>query len=154
MGEFGEKFGYVFFGHADASVAYRDAQTLWGIVVAVARHGRNDAHAARLGELQRIADEVQTNLAQAGRVSEIVVLHIRRNAGFEFQRLGVGLRRQEADRCTDRMRGIEGHGFNADMSGFELGKVENVVEHDNQCVGGFADSVRIFFLFGVEVRFE
>ena len=107
--EFGEKFGHVFFGHADAGVAHRDAQARGFFVAVAACHGGDDAHAACFGEFQSIADEVQTNLAQAGRVSEIVAFDFRRDAGFEFQCLGSGLRRQEVNRRTDRVRGVEGY---------------------------------------------
>ena len=130
--------------HADAGIAHFD------LVAAAAWRGsvgrgviQHHAHAAGLGELDRVRQQVEHDLAQARGVRidrrryRATHLHLQRDALF------IGLDAQFEYRLAhDRMRGA-GHGFHVQSTGFDLGKIENVVDQFQQVLAAGVDGVQV-----------
>ncbi len=136
--------------HADAGVADRNLQALFVVVQGPA--GEMDADAADRGEFDGIADQVDQDLAQAAGVADQACGNGRVDVAGECDFLGDG---RVAEQCQgvvqDFGRG-EGNVFDFQLAGFDLGKVEHVVDQPEQAVGAVADGFRVIALLGVQRR--
>ena len=92
----------------------------------------DDRYAAALGELDRIAGEVEQNLAQPRRVAD----HPRRQAlvdiAADFEALCLGARPKQLDRLLDKGRERERPRREIEPAGFDLGEVENLLDQRQQ----------------------
>ena len=106
------------------------------------------------GELDGVADEVDNDLPQPTGVADEFVGHIRRDMHGQLQPLCGRAGRQRVQCCAERFPQVERQLLQLQFAGFDLGEVENVVEHRQQRVGRRFDDVLVFALFGGEVGIE
>ena len=123
-----EERGLGAFGHADAGVVHLAAQ--------LARRAADVAHphfhAAGVGELDGVADDVEQALAQADRVDVRPARLLGGGAHVEVLGVGLGLQQgHDAGHHGDRIRGRRRH---LQLAGFHLGEVEHVIDQLGQHV--------------------
>jgi hypothetical protein len=113
-------------GNADACVLHGDIQ----------RHRLRrdrfgvDTHRdlAPLGELDRVADQIEDDLADSPGVADQIVRDIGPDLVHELEPLGVGERRERLEHLAERLAQAEGHGLQLEPAGLDLGEVEDVVD--------------------------
>ena len=110
------------------------------------------AHRALLGELERIAQQVEQDLLQAQRIADHALRHVGRDIGGELQALGGGLRRQRLGHALDQLDGRELDAFEVEAAGLDLGEVEDVVDDAQQRRRRVAHGAERFALLGRERR--
>ena len=84
--------------------------------------------AAGLGELHRVAGEVDEDLAQPIRVADDARRHVRRDEGRDLDALALGFGRKELDHALDQGPDVEGLGQEVDPAGLDLREVEDLVD--------------------------
>ena len=144
-----EQAGFLFVADADAGILDRDSQpectAFWS--------GFFEAHAdtAVLGELHRIAHQVDHDLAQAYRISVQDRRHVLVPGGFQGDALiqcrGSDSRLRRGQQFVD----IEVAPLELDLACFQLRKVEEFVDDLEQVVGRTADDPRVVTLLVVEL---
>src|SRR5258705_13868843 len=85
--------------------------------------------AARLRKFDGIAQKVEQNLAQPGRVSAIDAARLRLDEDAEIEVLFACLARHQGDSAFDRVQQVEIDLFKLELARLELRDIENVV-HD------------------------
>ena len=111
--------------------------------------GQAQAHAAGLGELYRIADEVQQDLAQTVAVADESRRQGGRDMGRKLEPLGLRARRHQFRNRLDELDHVEGLLDQFQLAGFDLGEVEDVVDQRQQGLAGGAQGRDIGRLLGV-----
>jgi hypothetical protein len=84
--------------------------------------------AAGLGELHRVAGEVDEDLAQPIRVADDARRHLRGDEGRDLDALALGFGRKELDHALDHGPDVEGLGQEVDPAGLDLREVEDLVD--------------------------
>ncbi len=131
LAEFLEDTVAGFRGDAGAGVAHRKThQALLG-------QSDMDQHAAGLGEFQRIAGQVEQDLAQAAFVG-MDIAERRVEAPGDFDAGGVGARRQQLGDALQQGFQPDLGDFQGDAAGVDAGIVEQVVDQGQQVFAGFA----------------
>ena len=110
---------------------------------------RADADVAALGELGRVGRVVEHRLAQPRRVADQPV---RRVGVVDFDRQALGLRlfRDQRAHLVEHGRQREVHMLQAQLPGFDLRQVEDVVDDREQVPRGVVDLGHAVALLGVE----
>ncbi len=116
------------------------------------RHGEHDL--AALGELHRVGEQVEDDLAQPRDVAD----DGRRNVAFEHvggvEVLLDGAGRDEVERRLDALAQIERLRLDVHPPGLDLREVEDVVDDRQERVAGIADGRGVVVLLGVELGVE
>src|ERR1700678_4562752 len=118
---------------ADAGVGDLDAQGQDTVFVHRARGIQDDV--AFVGELNRIADEVHDDLAQAPRIAARNERHVGADIDDEFDALHGRLQRHGGHRLVDDIARIEVHALELEAGGLDLGDIEYVVDEGEQRLG-------------------
>ena len=106
----------------------------------VEAHG--DVHVALLGELDAVADEVQQHLAHASDVADQAARHVVGDLQRELDVLLGGARREQVEHFLHRLVEVVCDVFQLDAAGLDLREVQDVVDDDQQALGGAADRAR------------
>ena len=122
--------------HADAGVADRQDDT--GAAFAQRLGAGADHGAAALGELQRIAQQVEQDLAHPGRIADQRVGRAGRRGGHQRQALALGLRAQRGDDAVDQAGQRERRFLELEPAGLDLGEIEQIVDDPQQRLRGLA----------------
>ncbi len=113
-----------------------------------------DDHCTACGELDRIAGEVDQYLAQA----QWIAAQLARDAGInldeELQPLASHFLRDLIGDIRDHSVQLESKCFQFEHAGFNLGKIENVVDQGQQMLAGIQNFLDIVALLEVEFGFE
>ena len=134
---------------ADAGIAYQE------IDLAGRCAGFDDErNAARLGELDRVAGEVEENLAQARGVAEHTLRQGVFDIGGDFQRLRLRTRCDQLHCLFDQRGEIERPRREIEPAGLDLGEIENLLDQREQRVAGRLHRLRIGRLLWRERRIE
>ena len=120
--------------------------------IAVARHAHADA--ALVGELHRVAGEVQDHLAQACRVPHHLAAEVAADQAGDLDALALRARRQELDGALDQRRQVEGLLDQVELSRLDLREVEDLVEDRQQRLARCPHRLDIGLLFQVDPRGE
>src|SRR5829696_900920 len=84
--------------------------------------------AAGLGELHRVAGEVDEDLAQPILVADDARRHLRRDEGRDLDALALGFGRKQLDHALDHGTEVERLGEEFDPAGLDLREVEDLVD--------------------------
>ena len=136
-------------GHARAGVADREAQCGLGLLL---RHaGDGDQHAPRLGELHRIAGEVEQDLAQPPVVGEDVGHVVFHHPG-DVEPALVGLGAEQLGHSLDELLDGDRRRLQLHLPGLDAREVQEVVDQPQQVFGGVPRGAQIGPLGAVEAR--
>src|SRR5215213_552995 len=140
--EFLEQARHAVFGDARTGVVNRKREH--------AAAGLLDDHpdAAGLGELHRVAGEVDEDLAQPIPVADDARRHVRRDEGRDLDALALGFGSKELDHPLDDGTDVEGLGQEVDSAGLDLRKVEDLVDEREQRLPGGLHGADIGRLLG------
>ncbi|OIQ87435.1 hypothetical protein GALL_306860 [mine drainage metagenome] len=137
---------------ADAGIA--DTETQHGCRFERGIYRDIDQNVACMGELDRIAGQVEQHLAQTAGVAAQHVGHGGVDARHQRQVLPPGLGGQKLGHAFDHVGQGEVFFLDAHAPGFDLGKIENVVDDVQQGIGRFHDGMDLRALLSVEGRIE
>ena len=115
-------------------------------------HGEHDL--ALLGELHRVGQQVEDDLAQARDVAAIAARHVALEQVGDVEVLLDGARRDEVERRLDAVAQVERLRLDVHAAGLDLREVEDVVDDREQRVARVADRGDVVVLLGVELRVE
>ena len=111
---------------ADAGVADLEAHERRRLVRLPERHPQDDL--ALLGELDRVADEVGEDLAQAAGVAPQRAGHVVPDEAEQLEALRLGRLGEGAEHLAHRAAEVEVHDLEVDPARLDLREVENVVD--------------------------
>jgi hypothetical protein len=111
-------------------------------------------HLAGLGKLNRIAQQVHQNLAQARDIADNRLWNIAFNQIRQVDPLFRRARSQEIERRLDTFAQIEWLLLQVELAGLDLRKVQNVVDNREQCVAAVANRLDKLILLAGERRIE
>ena len=110
-----------------------------------------DADGAFLGELQRIAQQVDQNLPDARRVAlDHQFFQPRLSVYLQFQPALAGAVLEHLGRALDQFQQVEGDALQLQRAALDTGEVEDVVDHLEQVLGGLGGQRRVLGLLVVE----
>ena len=109
---------------------------------------------ASFGELERICDQVDENLAHPSDVSD----DDRRDAVIDLiekvQALFGGGRRENVQGLLKTLNQGKGLGFDIQLLRLDFGEIENVVNNRKQTIATIADDLEEFALLGIDIGVE
>jgi len=135
-----------FASDADSGVRNREPQRCRHRAVAIGRDPQGDL--ADLGELDRIAQQVEQHLAQPRRIADQVVAHSVSDFIDQLQALLVGPGGDHLDHLLQMVTERKAGALQLQLRGLDLGQVENVVDQVEQIVAGAAEDLHIAVLLG------
>ncbi len=109
---------------------------------------------AALGELDRVAGEVEQDLAQALVVADEAGGQVVVDDVDEVEVLLAGLGRDEVERFLDAGAEVEGKFVELELAGLDLGEVEDVVDDGEERLAAGAQGLDVLVLRGVELGLE
>ena len=107
-----------------------------------------------MGELDRIAYQVENDLPQANGIARNPFRHIGGDVAQKLQALFVGAQCQCLQSFFQAIPQIEVNRFQLNFAGFDFGKVQNVVDHRKQSICRQLNRFEILPLFRIEFRVE
>ena len=113
-----------------------------------------DDHLARLGELDRVRDEVEQYLPQAGRVPHDSCRHVLVDEAAQLELLLPRTRCDDVERALDTRPEIDRLLLELELARLDLRVVEDVVDHVEQRVSARADHLGELALLGGQLRPE
>ncbi len=134
---------------ADAGTGVRDGEA-HGLVGAFDL----DPQMSGVGELDRVAHQVQQHLAQAGRVALDAGRHVGQDVDDHLEILFAGTRRHHLRHVLDHVGQYEIQRFELHLAGFDLREIQQVVDHRQQAVGRPVYDRGHAALLAVEVRLQ
>ncbi len=87
---------------------------------------------SRIGKLNGVAHEVHDNLAQPVRITAGHLRHLGGHLAQEFQPFLVAPKSERFQRGFQMVAHIEIHHFQVNLSRFDFGEIQNVVDHCQQ----------------------
>ena len=139
--------------HADAGVDDADARQRRPGGAVLRRHRVDQQpHAAAVGELDRVADQVEQHLLEPLRVRLDPDRQVRRQRHLEQQRARARLRLHQRPHVLDELVQVERMGRELEPAGLQLGQVEHVVEDVQQVLAGLARDLQVLALLRIERR--
>ncbi len=144
LGEGLEELRLLRLGQADAGVFHRQAE------MGPARFADGtdaDQHMAPLGELDRIAQQIDQHLLQAQRIAFQRQGNVRTAIQHQFDALLVGLDGAEIERAFEHLGQVEAQLFELGTTGFVARIVEHVVDHPQQGLARVEDLADVAALF-------
>ncbi len=88
-----------------------------------------------LGELDGIARKVQKNLTQTNRIAEYKLRHVRPNFAAHIQAFLARRHRHQPHRILNPLAHVERNHVQVELARFNLGEVQNIVDHGQERVG-------------------
>ena len=131
--------------HARPCVPHFDTQS--GAVML-----QTNAHAAFLGKIDRIADEVDQNLAQPRGIADQLPWRLWRDEAGDLQPLFLCAGAQKLQHAFDEWREREGLASQFELAGLDFRKIENVIDELGERPAGGRDGLDITRLLRVEAR--
>ncbi len=130
--------------HAHARIVHLDAQADRLRILG----GDADHHgdAARVGELDRIAQQVDDHLAQPVRIADHRHGNVEGDGEFQLQALGLRLRREHIVDVVQQFAEIEVDVFDGQLASLDFREIEDVVDDHQQVLAGALDHARVVAL--------
>ena len=125
--------------HAGTAIRNRDRQ-----VVRIERDANEDA--ADLGELHRIADDVEQNLAQPRRVEAHILRHVGRYGGADLDTLFMRPVGEHLDDAFQKLAQRFRARVQREAADLDGGEIEQILDELRQRVAGLADIGEIILL--------
>ena len=94
-----------------------------------------ERHFSALGKLDCVADQIDDHLTQTRRIANDANRHIRPHIGNQLQPFLVGTDRENPNRLEDDVVNRKGQRLERHLAGFDLRKIENVVDDGQQRFG-------------------
>ncbi len=117
-------------------------------------HRRPEEDLARLGELDRVRDEVQEHLAKAHRIALERRRDPRVDPGHELEAAALGALGEQLPDLVDGARQVERDAVDGEHVRLGLAEVEDVVEQTEERIAARADAFSVVPLLGRQVRVE
>ena len=117
----------LFCRQADAGVGHFEFEQ--HVVAQFFLDGNGRLDAAQIGEFHSIIDIVDQDLPQPQRVPNQTVRHIGRHLNVQLESLGTGFSGCQVDDVADHVVKLERNPLNLQLSGLNLGDIQNVVQH-------------------------
>ena len=136
-----ENAGELVGGNADAGIAHGKGQGQRLGLLPFEADGEH--HLAALGELDRVADQIEQHLAQPGRVPAQLAGEGRIDVGAEIQTAIAGARLQREKHLVDGLAQGEVDGLDAELARLDLREIEDVVDDAEQGIGRVAHHLEI-----------
>ncbi len=111
-------------------------------------------HLAPLGELDRVADQIDQYLAKPIGVADHSIGDVRGDAAGEFQPLAMGAFGKSSDSPFDSFAKSERYRIQHQLAGLNPGEIENVIDDGQQRVCRVFDNLEILPLAGIELGVE
>ena len=140
-----EQLGLDIHRDANASIVDFEAQLLVS-GESDACDGKGDA--AFVGELDGIAKQIGKDLAQLAGIAHQAVWNLWRNEGTKIETLDPGSPTEETQNFFYRIPQAERHRFDQDLSGLDLGEIQDVIKDVQQVVRGMVNNLRVVPLLG------
>src|SRR5579863_5806003 len=83
-------------------------------------------------ELHRVANQVQHDLTQTGRITQQTLRHVRQNVIQELEALLVGANTHHAHGAVQTLPQIEVNDLHVELPSLDLGEVEDVIDQREQ----------------------
>ena len=144
----------VFRRNPDTRVVDRDFEAVIGFPFGLRATREGKADCAVLGEFDGVAQQVDQDLTQPHRIAEDEARCIRTQVAGEFQTFQRDARRERFQGVADQVEQIEFDFLDIQLAGFDLGEVEDVVDHPEQVVGRSFHQVELFALLTRELGFQ
>ncbi|OEZ48764.1 hypothetical protein DUGA6_63190 [Duganella sp. HH105] len=136
-----------FAGDADAGIVHFETQAD-GLRILV-HHGHLDRDLAAVGELDGVAQQVEDDLAQPVRIAADGDRDIVGDRQFQADALGLRLWREDVVDIVEQLAEIEMDVFDGQLAGLDLGKIQDVVDDDQQVLARALDHAGVVaLLFG------
>ena len=140
-------------GNTHAGVAHGEFEAEPPVVRRpVGAHAHHDL--AAIGELHRVADEVQEDLPEPRVVADDRRRHVRRDLAGHVEALLRGGGAQQHERPLDALAEVEGARVDVHAARLDLREIEDVVDDREERVAARADGARELALHRREVRVE
>ena len=120
---------------------------------ALRRRQRHD-DLSRLGKFDRIANNIEQNLAQTPRITEHPVRHIVGNITNQLKPFFAGAQTQGFESIHHRFRQVEADPLNLQFASLNLGEVENVINDGQQRFGRCFDDADEFPLLVIQLSIQ
>ena len=127
---------------ADAGVGHREAEDGLPLGRGAVGDFHPHGHLALLGELDRVADQVEQHLPQPARVADQGVGHVRLHVAGQLQPLGPGPHGQGPHGVAQRRPEREVGRVQLQLAGLDLREVEQVVDEAEEAVGRRLDRLQ------------
>ena len=121
---------------ADPGVAHREPDPFLAVRRGAVGEFHADDNFAPLGEFNGVADQVQEDLSQPGRVADQDVWHVRPHVVSQLEPLPVRPSGQGPQGVAEQGTERELGGVQVQLAGLDLGEIEQVVDYAEQIVGG------------------
>jgi hypothetical protein len=119
------------------------------------RRGADRQHdLAGVGELDRVRQEIEQDLAQARHVADDRGRNVAFEVVDEVQAFLDGARRDEVERGLDALAQVERLRLELHPVRLDLAEVEHVVDDRQQRIARFADRRDVVVLLGIELRVQ
>ncbi len=123
-------------------------------LVGVLVHAHVHDHLAALRELDRIADQVDQDLAHPSGVADYRHRHLRRDVARQFQPLLLAAQGQRLDRVADLVVQLERNRLQLQLPRLDLGEVEDVVDDSQERFGRQLGHVQVVALLARQLRVQ
>ena len=153
LGEFVEDLRLVL-GSMPTPVSTTSSRGLASSHPALAERRHAQRHLAAVGELHRIAAEVDEHLAQPDRIDANARQRLRRRIAQQRDALGRGARRKHFRRLLHQLDQVALDGIELQAARFDLREVEHVIDDREQRIGGAMNGLGEASLRGIEPRIE
>ena len=138
--------------HGDADPGVGDGETQAQVLAFDQGGGHRQAYLAFVGELDRIAREVQQDLAQVTRVAPQLGRNGVVDLPFIAHLLAARLRHEDQADALHQLARRELDDVQLDLARLDRGNVQHVFHQAQQGAGGGLDGGQAFALFGVQAR--
>ncbi len=101
-----------------------------------------------MGELYRVADEIEQNLAQTADVSEDEFGNLLVAGVSEIESFFASAWGEQRDAIGYALTNGQGMRFESDLTRFDFGEIENIVDEREKSFAGELDGLNIFVLLG------
>jgi len=142
---------------ADAGVGDGEAKGggfVAGLMVERMIHDDFEGDLAVPGELDGVADEVEENLAEAGGVADEDIGDVGGDVAEQLKVFLVGAESEGFEGEVETLADVEGAEVEFDAASLDLREVEDVVDDDEEGVGGDLDGLEVLALLEGEVGLE
>ena len=133
---------------ADPGILHVDAQHHLVRLDCFGEH--RDRDTARVGELDRVSDQIDQDLLQRARRAIEAVRHGRIDGQAQFQTFVACLVMQQRTHRRKQGMQIEGRGLHRHRAGFDLGHVQKIADHLQQRLPGAANRADHVLLLGAQ----
>src|SRR6185437_3518694 len=113
-------------GNADSRITDGKANGSGDISVGIVRDANDNG--TFVGKFESIADQIDQYLCQTGRVTDQMTRHIPIYMTGKLQTLLVGAHCHDIDGLVDDFVQVESDGFQLQATGFDFGKIQNIID--------------------------